>query len=177
MRACWAVQGEEAPGRVFFAVWALVFSQSGILPAYRFVWSYDPRSVRGYSVTPLSHSLFFACLPVWLYDTQSVQGYSVHPPFLCAKKVTNAFPSLLDFCLSCYAASLLRSPGPWHPTVFRTAICDCLLINGCSSVLFGLACMIPGQYEVIHHTLSLCSISPSLTQRWTPLSSAPSRTP
>ena len=35
-----------------------------------------------------------------------------------------------DFC---YAASLLRSPGPCSPTVFRSAICDCLSINECLS--------------------------------------------
>jgi hypothetical protein len=36
MRACWAVQGEEAPGRGFFAVWVVVFPRLGFLRAYRF---------------------------------------------------------------------------------------------------------------------------------------------
>jgi hypothetical protein len=40
MRACWAVQGEEATGRGFFAVWELVwvvvFPRLGVLRAYRF---------------------------------------------------------------------------------------------------------------------------------------------
>jgi len=36
---------------------------------------------------------------------------------------------------SCCAVSLLRSPGPCSPTVFRSTICDCLSINGCFSLL------------------------------------------
>ena len=48
MRACWAVQGEEAPGRGFFAVWVAVCT-------------------RLFSTPSLSLFLFgfFACLSVW----------------------------------------------------------------------------------------------------------------
>ena len=35
----------------------------------------------------------------------------------------------------CYAASLLRFPGPCSPTVFCSAICDCLSISGCFSLV------------------------------------------
>ena len=54
MRACWAVQGEEAPGRGFFAVWVVAFPLSGFLRAYRFGLLYDTRSVRGHSIHPPS---------------------------------------------------------------------------------------------------------------------------
>jgi hypothetical protein len=36
MRACWAVQGEEAPARGIFAVWVVVFFGTVFLRAYQF---------------------------------------------------------------------------------------------------------------------------------------------
>jgi hypothetical protein len=49
------------------------------------------------------------------------------PPPTCSRPVSGVGLGL------CYAASLLRSPGLCSPTVLRSAICDCLSINGCFS--------------------------------------------
>ena len=53
------------------------------------------------------------------------------PPPTCSRPVSGV--GLGPFC---YAASLLRSLGPCPPPVFRSAICDCLLLN----VSFSLCC-------------------------------------
>jgi len=56
MRVCWAVQGEEAPGRGFFAVWVVVFFRfRGFCVPIGLVWSYVTRSARGHSIH--THSL------------------------------------------------------------------------------------------------------------------------
>ena len=46
------------------------------------------------------------------------------PPPTCSRPVSGV--GLGPFC---YAASLLRSPGPYSPPVLRSAICDCLSLN------------------------------------------------
>ena len=46
------------------------------------------------------------------------------PPPTCSRPVSGV--GLGPFC---YAASLLQSPGPCSPPVFRSAICDCLSLN------------------------------------------------
>jgi hypothetical protein len=51
------------------------------------------------------------------------------PPPTCSRPVSGV--GLGPFC---YAAFLLRSPGPCSPTVFRSATCDCLSIKGCLSL-------------------------------------------
>jgi len=48
------------------------------------------------------------------------------PPPTCSRPVSG-----VGLGLFCSAASLLRSPDPCSPTVFRCTICDCLSLNGC----------------------------------------------
>jgi hypothetical protein len=49
------------------------------------------------------------------------------PPPTCSRPVSGVGLGLFVM------ASLVRSPGPCSPTVFRSAICDCLSITGCFS--------------------------------------------
>jgi hypothetical protein len=50
---------------------------------------------------------------------------------MAPRQITPAFKNGLPVWPGtfCYAASLLRSPGPYSPPVFRSAICDCLSLN------------------------------------------------
>jgi hypothetical protein len=57
------------------------------------------------------------------------------PPPTCARPVSG-----VGLGPRCYAASLLWSPGPRPPPVFRSAICDCLSLNVSASVSVNPLC-------------------------------------
>jgi len=61
------------------------------------------------------------------------------PPPTCARPVSG-----VGLGPRCYTASLLWSPGPRPPPVFRSAICDCLSLNVSVSYLVWLGCLVPG---------------------------------
>jgi hypothetical protein len=89
MRACWAVPCEEAPGRVFFAVWVVFFPLVGFCVPIWFglvVWhpvctrsfnTPSPSRAAGLRANSLTH-LANSCALNWLHGVCSGAGAPLH---------------------------------------------------------------------------------------------------
>jgi hypothetical protein len=171
------------PAVIFFAVWA-VFLSSGVF-AYlsglaQFLvpdlYEVNVRSTPdgGSAVQPsgLSYTAHWEALGCAHGPVAGSGLLPRLPPPTCSRPVSG-----VGLGLFVYSASLPRSPGPCFPTVFRSAICDGLSINGCFLLLFihHFSCTPTQKLTLVAWVLSWARVPTSCVVRSLPASSLSSR--